>query len=113
MKNSYKTLFVWNASVDLAVTVIDYTEELIARRRFGLARQLEKSSTSVPSNIAEGTGRNTLKARRYFLDVARGSLYELETQLEICRRARLLDNQRFEEMRVRMAKIGAGITRML
>jgi len=113
MKNSFRTLFVWNASLDLAVTMIEYTEELIARRRFGLARQLEKSSVSVPSNIAEGTGRLSLRERRRFLDIARGSLYELETQLEICRRAKLLDEARFQAMRISMAQIGAGLTRML
>ena len=112
MKNSFRSLFVWNASVDLAVTVIEYTEELIARRRFGLARQLETSSISVPSNIAEGTGRMSLRERR-FLDIARGSLYELETQLEICRRGRLLDNARHAAMRHTIAQIGAGLTRML
>jgi four helix bundle protein len=113
MKKSFRNLFVWNASVDLAVTVIQYTEELIARRRYGLARQLEKAGVSVPSNIAEGSGRRTLRDRRKFLDIARGSLYELYTQLEICRRAKLLDQERFEAMRGEMAKIGAGIRRML
>ena len=113
MKNSYKDLFVWNASVDLAVIVLDYTDELIGQRRYGLARQMEKSSVSVSSNIAEGTGRRTLRDRRHFFDVARGSLYELETQLEICRRRRLLDEPRFETMRVMMAKIGAGLSKML
>ena len=113
MKNSFRSLFVWNASVDLAVSVLEYTEELIARRRYGLSRQLETSSVSVPSNIAEGTGRRSLRERRRFLDIARGSLYELETQLEICRRRNLLDAGRYAAMRHTIAQIGAGLSRML
>ena len=113
MKNSFRSLFVWNASVDLAVDVLEFTEELIARRRYGLSRQLESCCVSVPSNIAEGTGRRTLRDRRKFLDIARGSLYELETQLEICRRRKLLDERRFAAMRHAIAQIGAGLTKML
>jgi four helix bundle protein len=57
MKNSYRKLFVWNASVDLAVRMIALADRLIAKRRFGLADQLIRASCSVPNNIAEGQGR--------------------------------------------------------
>src|SRR6185503_2540955 len=89
MKKSFRGLFVWEASVDLAVRLIALADRLAARKRFAIADQLVRAALSVPSNIAEGEGRSTNKDRRHYLVQARGSLYELETQLEIVTRARL------------------------
>jgi four helix bundle protein len=111
MKNSIRQLFVWEASVDLAVRMVELADRLIARRRFAVADQIVRSSFSVPSNIAEGQGRSTTADRRHFTVQARGSLYELETQLEIIARAQL--EQIDPEVRTLVAKIGIGLTRMI
>jgi four helix bundle protein len=89
MKRSFRDLFVWTASVNLAVTMVHLADRLVARRRYALADQLVRASCSVPNNIAEGQGRASSADRRHFLVQARGSLYELDTQLEILARANI------------------------
>lgn len=111
MKNSFRTLYVWEASVDLSVRIIALADRLIARRRFAIADQIVRAAISVPSNIAEGQGRSTVRDRRHYLVQARGSLYELETQLEIITRAKLArDSSGVREL---TAKISAGLTNLI
>jgi len=88
----YKDLLTWQAAMDLCVRTYRITEKFPRREIFGLTAQLRRSAVSVPSNIAEGEGRLTLGERRQFLSQARGSLFELETQLLIARRAGYLDS---------------------
>ena len=111
MKKSYRNLFVWQASIDLAVRMIRLSDELLAHKRFALADQLVRASCSVPNNIAEGQGRLTTRDRCHFLVQARGSLYEVETQLEILHRAEIADNILRE--RDVIAPIECGLTRMI
>ena len=111
MKNSFRQLYVWQASVDLAVRIIALSDRLIAQRRFAIADQLVRAALSVPSNIAEGQGRSTVKDRRHYLVQARGSLYELETQLEIVTLAKLAKD--VTGVRALTAKISAGLTRLI
>jgi len=81
---SYKDLIVWQKSMKLAVDVIDQAENLgQTKRHFRLIEQLEAAVTSVPMNIAEGKGRHSTKEYQHFLMIARGSLYETMTLLEI------------------------------
>jgi four helix bundle protein len=111
MKKSFRHLFVWEASVDLAVRMVALGDRLIAKKRFALADQLIRAACSVPNNIAEGQGRATTRDRRHFLVQARGSLYELETQLEILRRAKLAKDVTGTCFTI--SKIEAGLTRMI
>jgi four helix bundle protein len=111
MKRSFRDLFVWQASVDLAVRLIGIADSLIAARRYALADQLVRASCSVPNNIAEGQGRSTTKDRRHYLVQARGSLYEVDTQLEILTRAKLLDD--VPALRDIIARLECGLTRMI
>jgi four helix bundle protein len=67
MKKSIRHLFVWQASVDIAVRMIALGDQLIAKRRFALADQLVRAACSVPNNIAEGQGRATTRDRRHYL----------------------------------------------
>jgi four helix bundle protein len=111
MKKSYRNLFVWQSSIDLAVRMIALGDRLIAARRFALADQLVRASCSVPNNIAAGQGRLTTRDRCHFLVQARGSLYEVETQLEILHRAEIADDVIRE--RDVIAPIEYGLTRMI
>ena len=119
MKNSFRELFVWQQSVELACRIIVLADRLIARKRFAIADQLVRAAISIPSNIAEGEGRSTDRDRRHFLVQARGSAYELETQLEIITRARLA--KAVEEgfpflpsgVSTLIAHISAGLTKMI
>jgi four helix bundle protein len=81
---SYKDLLVWQKSVDFANAVIDVIGLLETdRKHFRLVEQLEAAATSVPMNIAEGKGRYSKKEFIHFLYIARGSLYETMTLLDI------------------------------
>ena len=108
-KNSYRRLYVWEASVNLAVKMIELADRLIAERRFALADQLVRAACSVPNNIAEGQGRLTTRDRRHYLVQARGSLYELETQIEILTRSKLAEIDVHEPI----AHIECGLSKMI
>ena len=111
MKNSYRELFVWKASVDVAVRMIALADRLIAKRRFAIADQIIRAAFSVPNNIAEGQGRSSTRDRRHYLVQARGSLYELETQLEIITQAKLARDA--SNVRRTIAQIECGLTKMI
>ena len=80
-RSEYYNLDVWVESRLLSVKIYNLTKNFPKEEQFGLTSQIRRCSISVPSNIAEGCGRNTAKDTIRFLYIARGSLYELETQL--------------------------------
>jgi len=83
-KFAYKDLIVWQKSIEFASKVIDLAENLeTTRKHYRLIEQLESAVTSIPMNIAEGKGRYSKKEFSHFLMIARGSLYETLTLLEI------------------------------
>jgi four helix bundle protein len=86
---THRNLEVWSRSVDLCVQVYKLTQDFPCSERFGLVSQLRRAAVSVPSNIAEGAARGTSRDFLRFLRIARGSLVELETQVEISRRCGL------------------------
>lgn len=81
--NSYKELIVWKKSMNLVVLIYKLIEQLPENEKYGLIPQIKRSSISIPSNIAEGYGRFYKKDYSRFLQIARGSLYENQTQLEL------------------------------
>lgn len=87
---SFKDLIVWQRSMDLAVRIYRITQKLPASEQFGLTSQLRRASVSIPSNIAEGYGRQSTGNYRQFLSISRGSLMEMETQINICERLKYL-----------------------
>jgi four helix bundle protein len=87
MPEALENLVVWQKAVALAGRVYRATEALPVRERFGLTSQLQRAGTSVASNIAEGYGRAGRRDFVRFLSMARGSAYEVFTQLTIARLA--------------------------
>jgi len=84
MKFAYENLEVWDKSIEFAVTVINTVEEISTdRKHYRLLEQIEASSTSISMNIAEGKGRYSKKEFTHYLYIARGSLYETMTLLQI------------------------------
>lgn len=77
----YKELDIWKKTRILANDVYTLTKKFPREEMFSLTNQIRRCVVSVPSNIAEGIGRNTTKDTIHFLFIARGSLFELETQL--------------------------------
>lgn len=84
--HNYKKLQVWMDAIDIAVDVYSVTSKFPKEEIYGITSQLRRSAVSVPSNIAEGSGRNTTGEFNQFLGIAVGSSYELETQLIISER---------------------------
>ncbi|MCP9232485.1 four helix bundle protein [Mesorhizobium sp. LMG 17147] len=83
---SYKDLIVWQQAMDLAVAVYGATKSWPKEELYGLTSQVRRAASSVPSNIAEGYGREIRGSYQQFLRIAQGSLKELETQLLIAER---------------------------
>lgn len=84
MRHNFRELTSWRVSFDLVKEVYLISGKLPEDERFGLKSQIQRCAVSIPSNIAEGSGRTTDKEFVYFLNVAVSSAYELETQLLIC-----------------------------
>ena len=82
---SYRDLRVWRRSMDLCRIIYEHSSRFPADERYGLVTQMRRAAVSIPSNIAEGQGRLTDKEFRQFLEIARGSLRELETQTLLAR----------------------------
>jgi len=82
----FEKLLVWQKAMDLVQLVYDRIEQFPSQEKYALADQLRRAVVSVPSNIAEGNGRAGNRDYAHFLSIARGSLYETLTQLEIAKR---------------------------
>lgn len=80
---SHRDLIVWQEAMKLVAAVYLATDQLPKREWFGLTAQTRRAAISIPSNIAEGAGRNSTREYVQFLSVATASLAELETQLEL------------------------------
>ena len=84
--SSFKDLIVWEKSMDLVVETYKLIDFFPAAEKFALSEQLRRCSISIPSNIAEGAGRKSKKEFVQFLHISLGSLYELQTQIDIASR---------------------------
>ena len=80
----YKDLVAWQKGRQLVREVYRLTQMLPKEEMYAMSSQIHRSAISIPSNIAEGYGRNYLQDYIRFLRIARGSCYELETQLILC-----------------------------
>ncbi len=98
MGHSYKELIVWQKAKALAAAIYKATEEFPTSERYGLTGQLRRAAVSVASNIAEGQGRNTTGEFLQFLGHARGSLLELQTQLDISLELKFLSEAEFNNL---------------
>ena len=88
----YKELELWKESRKLVSDVYRMTANFPSDEKFGLKSQLQRAAVSVPSNIAEGMGRSTTPDTNRFLVIARGSLFEIETQLFLCLDLKLISD---------------------
>ncbi len=98
MKHNFKNLLVWEKAMILAREVYLVTKPFPAEEKFGLIGQMRRSAVSVPSNIAEGCGRNTNPQLRNFLSISVGSTCELETQILIARDLAYLTKEEADSM---------------
>jgi four helix bundle protein len=95
---SYKDLLIWSKSKDLSLQIYQITKTFPKEEQFGLISQIRRSAISIPSNIAEGWGRDSENYFINFLNIAKGSLYELETQLIISKELEFISNEKLLEL---------------
>lgn len=83
LKLNHKKLEVWKKSLLIVTEIYSITNNFPSEEKFGLISQLRRASVSVPSNISEGASRSSERERKRFYEIARSSLVEIDTQLEI------------------------------
>ena len=98
MDEPHKKLKAWQLAMDIAVDIYKTSENFPSDEKFGLISQMRRSAVSVPSNVAEGAGRQTQKEFNNFLHIAQGSLSELDTQLELAKRLDYIDQTNWKAL---------------
>ncbi|MFA7445356.1 MAG: four helix bundle protein [Flavobacteriaceae bacterium] len=91
--HNFEKLKIWQKAMDIAVAVYEVSLLLPEDERFNLIHQIKKCAVSIPSNIAEGSGRNSDKEFIHFLGIANGSTFELITQLILAKRLKLVNEE--------------------
>jgi four helix bundle protein len=112
----HRDLVVWQRAMDLVAEAYQLTQRFPSEERYGLVQQVKRSVVSIPSNIAEGHGRDHLGDYLRHLSVANGSLMELETQFLIAVRLGYLEQNDATKLFERTAQVGqllAGLVRAL
>ena len=94
--NNFRELKVWQKAMNLVTSIYTITSIFPKNEQFGLTSQIRRSSVSIPSNIAEGFGRNTKNEFVRFLRISIGSLFELQTQLEISKNLNFITFEKFD-----------------
>ncbi len=103
---SYRDLVAWRKAMDPVTDVYRATNGFPKEETYGLMSQVRRAAVSVPSNLAEGQGRLTRGEFQHFIGQARGSLMELETQLQIARNLGYLEFERTEGLLGTCAEVG-------
>lgn len=104
MRN-FQDLSIWQKSHALTLKIYRYTRTFPKEEIYGLISQMRRSSSSVPTNIAEGCGRNSDPEMKRFLTIATGSASELEYQLILSKDLNYLDKSTFEELLSELVEI--------
>ncbi len=97
-KLTFGKLIVWQKGILLSKKIYQITKTFPREELYGLTDQLKRSSVSIPSNIAEGYGRNSRADYKRFLSIALGSVYELQTQLIISKELNFLNEKIYNEI---------------
>jgi four helix bundle protein len=117
MAFSFEDLNVYKKALDFSVSVINAIDDLeTPRNHYRLIEQLEAACTSVPMNIAEGKGRFSKKEFKHFLYIARGSLFETVTMLQIFKRKTWIKAEEFDELyhfAEEISRMLSGLTRSI
>jgi len=106
MAKSYRELLVWQKGIQLSVLVYRLSKEFLREETYGLTSQMRRAAVSIPSNIAEGAGRLNTQEYKQYLGVARGSSFELQTQLTIARQLGFGDAEQLAEAETTCDEVG-------
>lgn len=113
MQGSYRDLIAWQKAMALVTNIYRETEAFPAREIYGLTNQVRRASVAIPSDIAEGKGRISKKELVQMLARARGSTYEVQTQIEIARNLGFLSDEKFAELAGQAEEVGRLINGLL
>ncbi len=103
--HNFRELKVWQKARELVKDIYQVTEGFPLNERYGLISQIQRSAISVPSNIAEGAGRDSKKEFNRFLDIAMGSLFELETQVILSFDLEYISNDTHNELTTKIKDV--------
>jgi len=106
-KYNYKQLDVYQASKTLVLMIYKLLKQFPKEEQYALCDQLRRAVISVPSNIAEGCGRISLKEQSHFLEIAYGSLLEVECQIDVAYELAYVSNEEKEQIDLLINKIAA------
>lgn len=93
---THKDLDVWKNSIDLVIGVYQFLKKFPDDEKFGIISQMKRCAVSIPSNIAEGAARSSVKEFSHFISISLGSLAELETQVIISKRLNFISDDNSE-----------------
>lgn len=113
---SFEQLEMWNLSMDFVTEVYKLLIQFPENEKYALTSQIRRAAISIPSNIAEGTGRTSIKEKLHFNEIAMGSLAEVICQLNIAKRLEYInedDFSRFKTMGVRIGMMLSGYRRSM
>ena len=103
--HNFKELNSWKEAKIVCVLIYKLTSKFPSSEIYGLTSQIKRAAVSIPSNIAEGAGRNTNKDFARFIAIAIGSAFELETQLLIAKELELASKEEVEDLLLKLNKI--------
>ena len=112
-RKGFQDLIVWQRAKDLAVKIYKLSEDGVLSRDFGLRDQIRRSATSIASNLAEGDERGTDKESIRFFYIAKGSLAELRTQVQIAHEIGYLKRELYESLENECNELGKMIGRLI
>ena len=113
MASSFRDLRVWQSAMKLATEIYRATGNFPRHELYGLSQQMRRAAVSIPSNIAEGKGQHTNRLFAQFLFHARGSLLELETQIEIAQALNYLKSEDAQLLRGQSTAVGRSLTGLI
>ena len=100
--HNYNNLQIWQLAMDLVEDIYKLTASFPIEEKFGMVSQMTRAAVSIPSNIAEGAGRNSDKDFAHFISIAIGSLYELNTQIVLSERLGYINQSQSQELQKKL-----------
>lgn len=114
MINHFKDLIVWKKAHQCVIKIYTLTKKFPKEEMFSLTNQMQRSAVSITSNIAEGFGRNSAKDKNQFYAIAKGSAFELESQVEVAKDLKYISKDEatlIEMLLVEIEKMLSGLIR--
>lgn len=94
----FRKLNVWIQAIEIVSKIYGVSEQLPDSEKFGLRSQIQRAAVSIPSNIAEGSSRNSAIEFKRFLEIALGSAFEVETQLILIQNLKMIEPEKLKEV---------------